>query len=563
MAVTLSRSASSQRALSVPVLGWLAVGARLDVVLVGALLGMAGAVRWPNLLLSPQFPSVGDTIVEALAMADGRAFPLHDSAPYLGAPFVWLLALAYRLFGPGLQVTMSVALVIGMLTVVPTYLLGKEVGGRLGGIVAAAFLATSGAHTVVTSHVPLSHSLTPLVCTTTIWMLVRATRHAEMSLAQGGRYLAFAGLLAGLTLQTHPTSAPLLVGSALGAVLMRPGWLRTRWPAIAVVLVVVGYSTLLIYHITSRFEIVGDIQEKQERYLDADVDAGESSTHGVYVNNLEQLVLSTARLVSGALDEREEPRDFWTDPWVSVTAGLALLGVMSGTWRRQWWLVSGVLLAVLLPPAFSGKYRPILDGRYLMPLVPVLFVAGGLAVSAIVRVIATSGAAAPTPGGRPASGTAHAAALGRALAVLALLGVTVLLVVHPLTFLSEFYKSSQEDGFSNATYFRTMALIRGARQPGEAVLLDPLLNNVKSTGGGKASSSFDFLLALERIPTQPLESAGQPRELTGRLAILSRATADRLDDALQLEALDGKHLTGRNSPSYRAYRIGGAATAQR
>ena len=49
--------------------------------------------------MSPQFPSVGDTIMMALDIAEGRAFYLHDAAPYLGAPFIWLLALVYRVFG--------------------------------------------------------------------------------------------------------------------------------------------------------------------------------------------------------------------------------------------------------------------------------------------------------------------------------------------------------------------------------------------------------------------------------------------------------------------------------
>src|SRR4051812_41971151 len=71
----------------------LAVSRVMDALLVGALVVLAGAVRWPHLLMSPQFPSVGDSIMMALDIAQGRAFYLHDQAPYLGAPFIWLLAL--------------------------------------------------------------------------------------------------------------------------------------------------------------------------------------------------------------------------------------------------------------------------------------------------------------------------------------------------------------------------------------------------------------------------------------------------------------------------------------
>src|SRR5215207_6125365 len=104
MAFFPARSAHERRVFALPLISpllrGLTVGVWADVLLVGALVALAGAVRWPHLLMSPQFPSVGDTIMMAIEMAEGRAFPLNDSAPYLGAPFIWLLALVYRLFGP-------------------------------------------------------------------------------------------------------------------------------------------------------------------------------------------------------------------------------------------------------------------------------------------------------------------------------------------------------------------------------------------------------------------------------------------------------------------------------
>jgi hypothetical protein len=344
---------------------------------------------------------------------------------------------------------------------------------------------------------------------------------------------------------------------------MRPGWLRTRWPAVAVALVLVGYSTLLAYHITSRFEIVADVQGKQERYLDDDEDAGEKTSHGIYLNNLEQLGISTARLVSGTLVDQETTADYFSDPWLLATVGLALAGLGVALHQRCWWLVLGLTLAMLLPPAFSGKYRPILDGRYLMPLVPVLFVAIGLAVAAAARIVAATGQDVLSAGSgwREAAGqTVPRLARGAALLVLA--GGTALLVAHPLTLLDAFYEESQEDGFSNALYLRTFHQIEAARANGETVLLDPQLVNVKSTGGGKASTSFTFLLALAGIPDAPLDTSSYA-DLTGRLAILHRSTADRLDDTMHLDPLDGKRANGKDSPSYRAYRIGSIEAGRR
>jgi hypothetical protein len=548
MALSPARSVSARPALSFTVLarvrGLATAGTWADLLVVGTLVALAGWVRWPHLLLSPQFPSVSDTVMLALDVAQARAFHLADSAPYLGAPFLWLLALVYAVFGPSVEATQLLAWALGTLTIVPTYLLAREAGGRVAGLVAAAFLATSGAHTVITSHVALSHSLTPFVSTIALWLVARAARVAgapDGGLARGGRLLAFGGLLSGLALQTHPTVAPLLVGAALGAVLMRPAWLRTRWPMLAVALVVVGYSSLLYYHVSTRFAIVADVESKQERYLDADEDAGESASRGVYLNNLTQLGLSSVRLVGGALEDRERPSAYLADPWLAGTAAMVLAGLALAAWRRSWWLIGGVLLAILLPPALSGKYRPILDGRYLMPLVPVLFVALGLAVAQGARVL-TAYRQTEVLGVQVARG----------VALLVLVGGVAMLAAHPLALLDTFYEESQEDGFSNALYYRTLQQVEAARIGDEAVLLDPQLATVKSAGGGKASSSFLFLLALADVPTA---------DLTGRLAILHRSTADRLDDSLELTPLDGKRANGKDSPSYRAYRIGDAATA--
>lgn len=552
MAFSSARLAPSRPALVWPLardaIRALAVSRVMDALLVGALVVLAGAVRWPHLLLSPQFPSVGGSIMMALDIAQGRAFYLHDQAPYLGAPFIWLLALVYKVFGPSIESTMMLMWAIGSLTVIPTYLLGREVGGRAAGVVAGTFLATSGAHTVVSSHVALSHSVTPLVATAALWLVARAVNRAS----GWGRTLAWGGLLAGLALQTHPTAAPLLVGAGLGAVLVRPGWLRTRWLPVAAGMVLLGYSTLLIYHVTSRFEIVGDIAGKQERYLDDDVDAGEEGNYGVYLNNLEQLSLATVRLVSGALSERPSASSYLEDPWVVVTVGLALVGIGAAARQRQWWLVFAVALAMLLPPAFSGKYRPVLDGRYLMPLVPVLFVAIGLAAATLARwMVALSAASASMTG----AATQLVPRLAGGVAVLALAGGVTLLATHPLSLLNTFYEDSMEDGFSNALYMRTLQQVEAARRPDEMVLLDPALANVKSTGGGKASSSFTFLFALEGVPNDTLSTA-RLDDLVGRLVILHRSTASRMSDMMQLEPLDGKRLTARDAANYRAYRIG-------
>lgn len=518
--------------------------AGVDAVLVASLLGLAGAVRWPYLLLSPQFPSVGATILRALDVADGRALHLVDQAPYLGAPFVYLLAAVYKVFGSSVEATLLLPWALGTLTVVPTYLLGRQLGGRVAGLAAGALLATSGAHTVITSHVPQSHSLTPLLSTTVLWLLARAVGAPPRRSAPGSSLL-LAGFVAGLSLQSHPTVAPLLVGAAAVVAARRPAWLRSRRTYLALAFVIVGYSTLMIHHLQSRFEVVADVQGKQARYLDADDDAGEDAGRGVYVNNLGQLLLSVARLSSGAIDARESAADYLSDPRVLAypiiaAAGLTLVPTGAGL------LLPAIVPSILLPPLLSGKYQPILDGRYLMPLLPVLFVAIGLALDS---VLARVGGVAADPR-RAAALRGTIAAAGASVAVLA-----VLLVAHPLSVLASFYEESQEDGFSNALYLRTLDQIRAERSGNGAVVLDARLSEVKSAGGGSAGASFGWVLAASRIPTETWRDGDDPSRLSGRLAILHRATVERLGDSLAIRALDARRPSGRDRQSYRAYRV--------
>jgi 4-amino-4-deoxy-L-arabinose transferase-like glycosyltransferase len=537
----------------------LRVTARVEIALVIAAVLLAGIIRWPNLLLSPQFSSGGSAIPMALDIADGRAFYLREVSPYIGTPYIWLLAVVYRIFGPSVEATMLVTWLTGTLTIMPTYLLGRQLAGRLVGGIAALLLATSSAHTVISSHVPISHSLTPLIATTILWLVALAVQRANVTPLHGrglhgGRLLALAGFLTGVALQTHPTIAPLLMSAGLGALLVHRGWLRTRWPVIALALVVVGYGPLLVYHLTSGFEIITDIQTKQGRYRDVGRGAGGAPLSQVYPENLGQLGLSTMRLLSGDIDERDDVSDYLGDPWVLAPAGLAVAGLIVAARRQAWWLVAAVTVAIFVPPAFSGKYRPVLDGRFLMPLIPVLFVMVGVAVAAAARKVLAS--RADLSDRADAAGWPWRAAQGVALGVL-ILGPT-LMAARSVTLLDSFYENSIEDGISNAVFLSTAADLQAARVGDEAVLLDPQLDQVKSVGGGKANTSLTWILAVSRIPSEALDDTADPRILDGRLAILQRATADRLDDTVQLVPLDGRRQIGKDRPSYRAYRIGGA-----
>jgi hypothetical protein len=501
----------------------------LDALLALCLVALALGVRWPHLFDSPAFPPVSRTVLAALAVLDGQLLPLADQAPYLGAPFVYILVAAYWLVGPSVELTWVVAWLIGGVGVIPVYYLGRELAGRVAGVIAALLLATSPAHTVITSHVAWVHSLTPLFASISLYFLARALMRRER------RALVIGGVAIGLSLQTHPTVLPLLAGAAAAVVCMSRGSSPARAAAILGICTLIGYAPLLGHHVQTKFEVISDIEGKRARYLDDDADAGEHDERGIYLNNLELLAGSLLRLSSGALmDDKTDALSRARDPMRLVYPLVAVAGIYLVPTRARWLLASALLPAILLPPLLNGKYRPILDGRYLMPMVPVLFVCIGCAGAWIIH-----------------SGIRRSSRIAAATCVVL---VTSALVVQPLAALERFYEDTTEDGVSNANYLATLATLRANLQPTERVWVDPHLRDIKMPGGASVGSTFSWILPVSRIDGQLLAQPLRPAELIGDVALLHRDTAASLRRVVQLTQLDSA-VSRKARPAYAVYRV--------
>src|SRR5215207_4897724 len=129
--------------------------------LVAGLVAVAAAVRWLDLWTIPIFTDEGDEIGLALRIVRDGARPLTNDDPYLGPLFNYLLAGLFWLAGPNPWLPRALMLVLGAVTVVPTYLLARELAagtgagrGRtiLAGALAAGLLAVNAGHVVVNSH---------------------------------------------------------------------------------------------------------------------------------------------------------------------------------------------------------------------------------------------------------------------------------------------------------------------------------------------------------------------------------------------------------------------------
>src|SRR5262249_10070933 len=181
----------------------------LEWVGLGALVVVAMAVRWWHLW---DIPSPTDELLgvgRGLMVARGQILPLTDWEPYIGSFWNYVLALGFLLAGPSEHVGRAIPLVVGVLTVGATYLLRREMGGRLAGWVAATLIATSSAHTLATSHPGWSHCFSPLFAALGLWQLQRCIRRGTVS------GLIPSAIWLGLAIQTHPTMVALLPGAGV------------------------------------------------------------------------------------------------------------------------------------------------------------------------------------------------------------------------------------------------------------------------------------------------------------------------------------------------------------
>ena len=133
------------------------------------------------------------------------------------------MAASFLLLGPKIEAGRLLVLTTGVLTILPTYLLGRDLGasiwgnvgrGRLVGLIAALLLTLSGPHIATSSRIAYSNSLTPLFTMTGLWLAHRAiVRRSNGALIGCGAAL-------GLALQTHVSALAVFPG--VGAVLLVP-----------------------------------------------------------------------------------------------------------------------------------------------------------------------------------------------------------------------------------------------------------------------------------------------------------------------------------------------------
>ena len=505
--------------------GWM-----LDL-LAAALCFAAGlAIRQPELQHIPQFT---DEVVEVQGawkiVADGER-PLVGVDHYNGPLWSYLLAAAITIAGHDAEVPRRLICLAGALTVALTYLLGRQWGGRLAGVVGAGLLATNYAHVLINSHVAWSNSLTPLFTTLALICAARAFGGEVDSASTERRWPAIGapgwlpatGLAAGLAMQTHPSAVVTALGIAAAALISRRDqrWLRTPYPYVAALIALVVVLNLVVFNLQTAG---GGLENAQERTYAYTGGAG----LGEYAQNAANFGLGLVKMLASDFGD-ELTREGWpVTGWPSPLWAAILLGSLVVAWRFGV-RIPAVLLAAawLVIPYLNQSYGSPVMSRYLAFLMPPLFCAVGVAASRLWTRFRT-------PTGRP----------GRAIVALA----TAALVAYPLATLGAYYRDEEALGRTNRPLWAAVRTVEALR-PISEVLIGRDLRTRSLRAGGHIYRVLDLQFLLEGVPHdgRTIEDIGEDLAAMAPpvYLILTDAERDTLAGRYDLEPL----ATGYDGP---------------
>jgi Dolichyl-phosphate-mannose-protein mannosyltransferase len=442
---------------------------RPDLILAFVLFVIALAARVPNYMTVPPLTDEFKEVGWAIQMVEKNRWPLVAYDSYDGPLFAYLIALALRVFGYSIYLPRLFVLIVGALTVVATYFLGKEFarGDRRVGVIAALLLAANFHHILFNSHIAWSNDTTPLFTTLAVLAYVHATR------ARRPAWLAGAAALYALAVHTHP-SALLLLPAFLfdfGLERARRAWLRTPWPYLAGFTAFAIYSPVIYYNLTTNWDSIR--LASQQTGFEASPILLQS------VGNIVPTLRALANVALGS-NGRMLGNTIWSDP------NLYIFVIMSGT-ALVWMARSGekfplvAFLTATLGFASFNYFMTMPDSsRYYQFMNPLIFTAwGALGIHLWDRL---GERAVPSRRRR----------YGRALLALAF----VALLLSSLVTLEEYYQTSYASGKTNAAM---IAMVEATRaNPCDPVLIDYHLGDLRTGRGGVVAGDLDYLFNLER-----------------------------------------------------------------
>ncbi|MGB8647673.1 MAG: glycosyltransferase family 39 protein [Anaerolineae bacterium] len=416
--------------------------AHRGALLWGALLfAVALLVRLPNLLQIPRYSDEGLEALWGWEIALGHQWPLTAVDPYDGPLYAYLLAAILKVFGPNILLPRLMIAVAGALTVAATYGLGRSMSSHRGGLFAAAIALTSPT-LIILSHIGISNGLTPLFFTLTAAALWKAGTTPGVTRASDW-LLALSGLLAALTLQTHPLSVFGLAGLALwfpihtlwrnapvgGArsSLLRDlrAWLTRPGPYLALGGFLLGYAPMLIANLRPDSPMFATATNRSYAF-------GPTLSLSSYLARLSEFAPRIARMIGGDITSFVSP----LLP-VLLLAGLALVGMILALRRGNGLLVAVMLATLVLMPFLIKEGTVGVTRRYAAYLIPLGAVAIGIAADWLISRL----------GQFQARGRIYR------LAPLSALVVILALAAFPLVTLADYDASTWNAGQTNQQIF--------------------------------------------------------------------------------------------------------------
>jgi hypothetical protein len=468
-------------------------GLVVDVVTMLGLLVAAFAARWPYMYTAPRFRDDTLNSLLALRIYRGQQFPFTDVEAYIGAFFNYAVAAGMFVIGPTIYAARIVVMWFGVATVGAAYVLGRELGGPsagpIVGLIAAAFYTTNGIAIGPVGHVAFSGSMPPLFTPLSFWRLQRwAARRT-------GSTLVWAGFMLGMSMHTHPTVVAMLPGAA-GYVLWRNlGVLRTRAPYLAVLAFAIAFGPMIVYNVMTGGQSIRHAEYTATERPDYVGSQNSALTPASYVARQKDYWLLLHGTLGGAVDERSGAMGYLADPLLAVISGLGIAGLTWAAVRHRYrlplWI--GASFALVLPVFSVNHYYVEYDGRYVLPLLPMVYACIGLLVVDSVRALRVR---------------VHTPVARKAVPIVA--GLLILMVAGlPLLSLARYYNRASRVEPTNLSLTRAMDEVKSAMRPGDVVLLDSLLNTRRLAPNAdplkdEASTFrvFRYIMEFDRVPYQ-------------------------------------------------------------
>ncbi|MGE3271822.1 MAG: hypothetical protein AB7P40_23920, partial [Chloroflexota bacterium] len=401
--------------------------------------------------------------------------------------------------------------------------------------VGGGLLATSGVHVLTNSHLSWPHCTLLLYLTLSFWMLERAIGCGKLPAYRGGWWLVGAGFCFGLAQQQHPTML-LLWPVFLGYVGWRGrAYFKTHWAYAAVLAFLVGVSPLIFYNLVA--SDFGTLKESQEQTAGYQEGRGDDFS---YRGRATEIAQTLPRIAATAFDLRPAPMStYLLSPITWAYTVICVAGLVAAARLGAWSLPITVVTFLVLLPLFPASHDQLpRQGRYLMPLFPLMFAgAGGLAVLLWRRA-------------------ASVGPVGRVVVAVILAAV----VLYPLWPLARYELDVLAANETNDRYYVTLNAMERQRQPGEPVVLDPTLQGDRTGAAGTAQRTFDFMMELRGIERAMLKESSEriARQLEGEPAtavVLADQEPSSLRNRANAEAWTLEPLVNDEGGGFTIWRI--------